>query len=273
MRTSHAAVALGSLLALSTQHRIATACVLEPTLPHHLDATLAQVDTAAPRTPVVVEAMAYRRSGLTCGQDVCVANNCGDLGGVAIDLEAGRDDRTPSDRLGYRLELVDGEVPEQLRSLLGVNLAGPTPVRLHLAFDQVPAVNATLRIIALDEAGNESPPSQPFEVSFDGCTLAATGDQCESDYDADGEYAARHAQGGELSAGAGVAEGTGAGAVRDVELQLPTSPGGFAPPTSGVTGASVEQGGCSLPSSRPASGSALGALAALLVAGFARRWR
>lgn len=258
MRTSHAAVALGSLLALATQHRIATACVLEPLRPYRSDASLARIDTAAPQAPVVVAAAAYRRSGMTCGQDVCVANNCGDLGGVAVDLEAGRDDRTPPNRLGYRLELVDGEVPEQLRSLLGVNLAGPTPVRLHLAFDQVPAVNAMLRIIALDEAGNESAPSAPFEVSFDGCTLAATGDACESDYDADAEYAAKQAAAldgaGEAAPGAAVDPQT-----TDVV-------------SASMSGAALGSGGCSLPGSGP-KGSGLAAFAGLLVAGILLRRR
>jgi hypothetical protein len=262
MRTSHAAVASVVLLALSAQHRIATACVLEPTLAHHSDATLAQFDTTAPRAPVVVAAAAYRRSGLTCGQDVCVANNCGDLGGVAVDLEAGRDDHTPSNRLGYRLELVAGEVPEELRNRLGVNLAGPTPVRLHLGFDQVPSVNATLRIIALDEAGNESAPSEPFEIAFDGCTLAATGDKCETDYDADREYADKQ-----------LAEGAELGAVDEVQVepQLSSTP-------VDVVSPSVSAGGCSLrplPRSMPSrpSNTALGAFAALLLAGFALRRR
>lgn len=246
-----------SVLALALQPRIATACVLEPTLPHRPDPTLQQIDTAAPRAPVVVAAAAYRRSGMTCGQDVCVANNCGDLGGVAVDLEAGRDDHTPSNRLGYRLELVDGEVPEQLRRRLGVNLAGPTPVRLHLAFDQVPAVNATLRVIALDEAGNESAPSAPFELSFDGCTLAATGDQCEGDYDADREYA----------------ESQAAEAADGLDVQLGAA---IEPPTTDVVRASVQSGGCALPSSGSGSGqrgSALGAFAGLLLASFALRRR
>lgn len=230
-------------------------------MPYRPDATLARIDTAAPQAPVVVAAAAYRRSGMTCGQDVCVANNCGDLGGVAVDLATGRDDHTPPNRLGYRLELVDGEVPEQLRSRLGVNLAGPTPVRLHLAFDQVPAINATLRVIALDEAGNESPPSAPFELSFDGCTLAATGDQCEGDYDADREYAARQAE--EASFGAGA----------DAELEAE-----LAPPPTEVVSASLQSGGCSLPgpsspSPRPPRSSSTVAALALLLAGFALRRR
>jgi hypothetical protein len=181
--------ALWAAFALAAQTKLAAACVLEPMRLHRSDASLAQVDTAAPEAPVVFDASAYRRSGLTCGQDICVANNCGDMGGVAIDLDSG-DDQTPTNRLGYRLELVDGVVPPALGNLIGVELAGPTPLRVHLSFEDVPSVDATLRVIAIDAAGNESAPSEPFALTFDGCTLAAVGDQCEQSYDADAEYAA-----------------------------------------------------------------------------------
>jgi hypothetical protein len=181
--------ALWVVFALAAQTKLAAACVLEPMRLHRSDASLAQIDTAAPEAPVVFQASAYRRSGLTCGQDICVANNCGDMGGVAIDLDAG-DDQTPSNRMGYRLEFVDGAIPPALRNLIGVELAGPTPLRVHLSFDDVPSVAATLRVVAIDAAGNESAPSEPFALVFDGCTLAAVGDQCEQSYDADAEYVA-----------------------------------------------------------------------------------
>jgi hypothetical protein len=181
--------ALWVVSALAVPAKVASACVLEPMRLHRSDARLAQIDTAAPEAPVIFEARAYRRSGLTCGQDICVANNCGDMGGVAIDLDAG-DDQTPTKRMGYRIELVDGVLPPALRSVIGVELAGPSPLRLPLAFDDVPSVDATLRVVAIDAAGNQSAPSQPFALGFDGCTLAATGEQCEHSYDADAEFRA-----------------------------------------------------------------------------------
>ena len=64
------------LLPLLSQSQQAAACVLEPLRLHHSDADLARIDTAPPERPVVLAAEAYRRSGLTCGQDICVANNC-----------------------------------------------------------------------------------------------------------------------------------------------------------------------------------------------------
>jgi hypothetical protein len=205
---------------------------------------------------VVVAAEAYRRSGLTCGQDICVANNCGDLGGVAVDLSAD-DDQTPARDIGFRLELVDGAVPPALRSMLGVDLAGPTPLRVQLSFDDVPSVAATLRVIAIDAAGNESAPSEPFEVSFDGCTLAATGNQCEQDYDADASFTAKG--GTHVVAGGGTVASS---ATAPVEL----TPTGVASTESDVT-AFPAASGCSLPrNGRTSSG--LGLLAPLLASAF-----
>jgi hypothetical protein len=254
-------------LLLLSQSRQAAACVLEPLRLHHSDADLARIDTAPPDRPVVLAAEAYRRSGLTCGEDICVANNCGDLGGVAVELSAG-DDQTPARDIGFRLELVEGNVPPALRRMLGVDLAGPTPLRVQLAFDDVPSVAATLRVIAIDAAGNESAPSEPFQVGFDGCTLAATGDQCEQDYDADAEFAAK---GRTQVVGAGGTVASGATAPVDW-VSADSEPGtGHTDPD--VTAFPASAGGCSLPRGIPAS-SALGLLApALLGSAAARRRR
>jgi len=245
---------------LLTQSSDAGACVLEPVRLHRSDANLARIDTAAPGAPVIAAAVAYRRSGLTCGEDICVANNCGDMGGVAIDLAAG-DDQTPANRLGYRLELVNGVVPAALRNMLGVDLEGPTPLRVHLAFDDVPSVDATMRVVAIDAAGNESAPSEPFALAFDGCTLAATGDQCEQDYDADGEFAA--------SGGTLVVSGAETAASADA-----TRPGAGAalPPAFEASSWSSDGQGCSLPAGAP-RGSLPGVLAAALLGWAAARRR
>lgn len=182
----------GTLLLLATlaAPKLASACVLRPVVLHHSDAELAQFDTEAPSRPVIVAADTTRRSGLTCGQEICVENNCGDLGMVSIQLAPGQDDLTPSNQMGYRIELVRGEVPESMRRLLGVELAGPAPLLLRPSFDEVPSVSATLQVVAVDDAGNESAPSEPFTLAWSGCTLAAVGDQCEHEYNPDSELAA-----------------------------------------------------------------------------------
>jgi hypothetical protein len=159
-------------------------------VPHHSDAEQAEVDTAAPSRPVIVAADTTRRAGLSCGQDICVQNNCGDLGMVEIELAPGEDDLTPPGQMGYRIELVSGDVPESMRRLIGVALAGPAPLLLRPSFEEVPSLSATLQVVAVDGAGNESAPSEPFTLAWSGCTLSATGDQCEGEFGADSELSA-----------------------------------------------------------------------------------
>lgn len=178
---------LGTVLLVGLLFRAgaAHACTWEPVVLYHSDPALAQSDTLAPSQPVVMNVDVTRRSGLTCGQERCVQNSCGDTGMVSIELSPGEDDQTPSERLGYRIERMGGNVPDSLRNLIGVNLAARSPIYLRIGFDEVAALDATLQVIAIDAAGNESAPSDPFVVAFDGCTLAAVGEQCESQFNPD----------------------------------------------------------------------------------------
>jgi hypothetical protein len=224
-------------------------CEVDPPSPHPFDSALAAVDTVPPRQPVVIAVDAYRRSGLTCGQETCLENHCGDTAAVSIDLAPTDDDQTPPERMGYRLELVSGVVPESLHELLGVNLAGRSPLVLDAAFDELPSLSATFTAVAIDAAGNESPPSDPFSIRFAGCTLAAVGDLCEHEVDPDSTLS--------------------------VTLE-PLEPGALSPSGSlvGVSGADGSAGGgvphgssCSVATSPPSSPASISftALAALLV--------
>jgi len=262
----------GTLLLLATlgtlaAPRLASACVLRPMVLHHSDAEQAQFDTAAPRRPVIVAADTTRRAGLSCEQDICVQNNCGDLGMVEIELAPGEDDLTPPGQMGYRIELVRGDVPESMRSLLGVALAGPAPLLLRPSFDEVPSLSATLQVVAVDAAGNESAPSEPFTLGWGGCTQTATGDGCESEYGADSELSAgiEAASLEEVLLGDSTAEILG-----DTQAHLAIAPEGAF---------SSGGGGCSLPPQGAAPGSSgsnaglSAAVAALLGLGLSRRRR
>jgi hypothetical protein len=167
--------------ALSLVVEPASACVFWPTGLHEMNELHAK-DASAPGSPVLVGLGTFRRTGMTCTLMSCVWNSCGDTGTVRIDLSA-VDDMTPSEQLGYRLEVVSGAVPASMSSAIGINLAGDGPLILHPSFDEVSALDVTLRAIAIDGAGNESRPSEPFTVRFDGCTLAAVGDVCEDALD------------------------------------------------------------------------------------------
>ncbi len=162
----------------------ALACRLLSMEFHQVDVGLHATDTSAPGRPTVVQVDAYRRTGMTCTDASCVWNSCGDTGTVRIALAPSADDDTPPGQLGYRLSLVAGAVPESMQAMLGVDLAGDRPLFLRPSFDEVATLDAVLTAVAIDAAGNESPPSEPFVVQFSGCTLTAMGDQCEADLEA-----------------------------------------------------------------------------------------
>jgi hypothetical protein len=163
----------------------ALACRLLSMEFHQVDAGLHALDTSAPGRPTVVEVEAFRRAGMTCTDASCVWNSCGDTGTVRIALAPSADDDTPPSQLGYRLSLVAGAVPESMQAMIGVDLAGDRPLFLRPSFEEVATLDAVLTAVAIDAAGNESPPSEPFVVQFSGCTLTALGDQCEADVEAD----------------------------------------------------------------------------------------
>ena len=64
------------------------------------------------------------------------------------------------------------------------------PLFLRPGFDELPSLDVTLAAVAVDAAGNESEPTAPFSVRFDGCTLAAVGDRCEDELEPDADLSA-----------------------------------------------------------------------------------
>lgn len=171
--------------ALSGASAPASGCIFAPPLLHRVDAALRGDDVSAPATPVVVSVDAFRRNGMTCTRASCVANSCGSTGTVRIDLAPSADDATPTDELGFRLVLVRGELPQSMRASIDVPLAAGQTVYLRPGFDELPLIHVALAAVAVDAAGNESAPTAPFEIGFDGCTLAAVGDRCEDELDPD----------------------------------------------------------------------------------------
>jgi hypothetical protein len=185
--------AIGTLLmglALTGAAEPASTCLFMPPLLHRVDAALHTSDERSPEPPVVVEVDAFRRNGVTCTRASCIMNSCGNTGTVRIDLAPSADEATPPGELGYRLILVRGELPVSLSAMIGVTVADDGPIFLRPGFDEMPALDITLAAVAVDGAGNESAPTAPFDVRFDGCTLAAVGDRCEDELDPDTDLSA-----------------------------------------------------------------------------------
>jgi hypothetical protein len=176
---------LGALLGTDVAAAAPSTCLFAPLLAHRVDAGLEQKDALAPGTPVVVAVDAFRRAGMTCTRASCVSNSCGDTGTVRIDLAPSAEDNTPPSELGYRLEVVRGALPASMLGAINVPLAAGQTLFLRASFEEMTNVDASLVAVAVDGAGNESEPTEPFAVQFDGCTLAAIGDRCEDELDPD----------------------------------------------------------------------------------------
>jgi MYXO-CTERM domain-containing protein len=147
----------------------ARACSLAPGFVEHvLDAAEQAVDMTPPSAAPVVEGSYGDRNA---SNDGCTAqaSSCDDLFYVELLVTApAQDDRTPSDQLGYRLELVAGAPPADLPA---------EPVRPwdveHIRIDYVDdpddpmPFDFTVRLIPVDLAGNEGPASEPLQLRFD----------------------------------------------------------------------------------------------------------
>lgn len=248
----------------------ASTCIFAPQRLHHFDRALQQMDDVPPLRPLVVAADTFRRSGVTCTEQSCVATSCGATGTVRIELAPSADEVAAPEELGYRLRVVEGELPASLQSSIGVALAGGVPLLLHAGFEEVSALDAVLVAVAVDGAGNESPPSERFALRFDGCTLAAVGDRCEDELAPDSDlgrlWEEQLAAVGARSPAVGdaaedLAEGVverGGEAELEGEVEDPRRP----PPT-GLA--------CSVRPSSPAGGSAAALASAVLLAAWMRR--
>lgn len=149
-------------------------------------------DDVAPTPFTNVDAMVWRREGRTCELGQCTSNSCGDMGHVELFFDPPQDDRTPVEELGFRIEVLEGTLPSSLQASMTRAQALEDAVRFHLGFDEATRMDATIALVAIDRAGNESPASNPVRLKFSGCTKPAAGRLCKEG----GPLACRAASGG-----------------------------------------------------------------------------
>ena len=138
----------------------ARACSLVGPQPHIVDPTLQASDQTPPTLPTPLPARIKRGELVQqtgCGAQV---SSCDDLGIIYITAQA-TDDMTPPEKVGYRLSLESGMLPPGLTLPPDAIEPGEPTDQLVLYWsdgaDQPPFA-FTIRIVAVDLAGNESPP-------------------------------------------------------------------------------------------------------------------
>ena len=138
----------------------ARACSLVGPQPHIVDPALQASDQVPPTLPLPLPARIKRgqppqQSG--CGSQ---ASSCDDLGIIYITAQA-TDDMTPPEKIGYRLSLESGMLPPGLTLPPDAIEPGEPSDQLLLYWSDgagQPPFAFTIRIVAVDLAGNESPP-------------------------------------------------------------------------------------------------------------------
>ncbi|HEU4582326.1 MAG TPA: hypothetical protein VFS67_28915 [Polyangiaceae bacterium] len=160
--------------------RTAAACSRPAPIEFALDPAQRALDSVAPSAPLHVSGIAGRYSGSFCDRDECTVSSCGSAGFVQLEFEPAQDAR--SSVLGYRLRLRSGAVPEALWAKLGGITAARSSFRIDLLpFDEIAALDASFTLAAIDSAGNESAPSEPFHLAFNGCTELVNHSGCAED--------------------------------------------------------------------------------------------
>jgi hypothetical protein len=149
----------------------AVACSFAVT-PHELDPQEQQIDRTSPeRVGATVKQITRGRGPATGPNGTISISSCDDIATVVLEFEPEpKDDRTPSDKLGYLLLHVDGELPRTF-------LRSDTPVRANEQFslywidgatDEQEPLEFAVALVAVDLAGNKSKPSEPIWIRHPG---------------------------------------------------------------------------------------------------------
>ncbi len=127
------------------------ACLSAEPEPHQLDEEEILLDDEAPAAVADLAPSLYRGQLLN--------TSCDDISTLSLDFLPAVDDRTPAAELGYRLVLLDGELPEGMSLPDGAIRAETGHISVAwldgLAEEQE-LIDFSLGLIAVDLAGNES---------------------------------------------------------------------------------------------------------------------
>jgi hypothetical protein len=167
-----AVVALALLVLPARGH----ACSVSPT-PHVLSPQMQATDHQPPTLATIVDVQVAR--GHAANDDGCsaTASSCDDLGSITFSVAA-TDDMTPPAQIGYGFSLAGGTLPQgfvlpatalRAPSLIAVSLTWPDG-----ATDVQDSLDFSLRVVAIDLAGNQSTPQtiRIQQAAAGGCRVA-----------------------------------------------------------------------------------------------------
>lgn len=148
------------VLAAFLPARPAEACTIATSQPHALDEDEIDADQVAPEPPATVRARIQTSHASPLRRDDCNFS----LRTLIVEVTGASDDRTPFDRLGYRLEILDGTLPDGFRWNEGPFRAlfrDEGTAKLHVLLPTEGDLRVSLGVRTVDLAGNESEPSDP----------------------------------------------------------------------------------------------------------------
>jgi hypothetical protein len=151
----------------------ARACDPIGTCPHMLDPSMQATDHTPPTLPAIPAAETHYEEGSSNGIGCGVGAKCGPGSWIGIRAMA-TDDMTAPEQIGYRLSLESGTVPPDV----GLTTMTQDPflgfVRIYIR-EETTEFNFTLRVVAIDAAGNESAPQTVVVEHHDsGCSIGGT---------------------------------------------------------------------------------------------------
>jgi hypothetical protein len=133
--------------------------------PHEIDPAERAVDVTPPAAPAGEVDRIVRGKGAVRAPDGSIqGTSCDDIGMITFRIVTpAADDRTPPERLGYRITLAEGTLPEGLE-LPSTAFRQPMLHWIDGATDDQEPIDFSVRIVAVDRAGNESAPSAPIRI-------------------------------------------------------------------------------------------------------------
>jgi hypothetical protein len=180
-------VALGLVVACVVLCPVrADACSFGPLETHSLDESEKAVDSTSPTALGTSSYTVERGHGPERSGCTETASSCDGTGNITLYLGEVSDDRTPEEKLGFRVELVAGNAPSNSTWPSDPNAPSAT-VRAHVGRtlflhfedgedEDQEAIDFTLRVRAVDLAGNEGPPTEiriRDSGSDSGCRVAS----------------------------------------------------------------------------------------------------